>query len=354
VSSVSADVAATAARVGQLQELCTAIGGSPTGSASSLGASTDSAAAGTGADFASLLEARAAPATSAADVATPTVAVGAMATSGSGAGGNPDGPLINQAAQRYGINPALLYGVIRQESDFDPTAVSSAGAEGLAQIMPENFAGLGVSDPFDPVQSIDAGAQMLAQNLATFGGDATDALAAYNAGVGAVTTYDGVPPYAQTQNYVRQVLGYASEYQASADGDAPSPLTGVASSYGVDPADASTTTYTPLVAGESTDDPVAAAQYPWASDPTTTAAPQVASQDPTTAAQYPWTSDPTTPTPLVAGEDPVAAAQYPWTSDPTNSTPLVAGESTDDPAVAAQYPWAPDPAAVSKASGELA
>jgi len=149
---------------------------------------------------------------SATDPGATAVPVASAAPAGASSGESAYLPLIQQAAARYGIDPALLYGVVRQESAFDPNAVSSAGAEGLAQIMPSNFASLGITNPFDPAQSVDGGARMLAENLQTFGGNTTNALAAYNAGVGAVERSGGVPPYAETQNYVSQVLAYAGQY----------------------------------------------------------------------------------------------------------------------------------------------
>jgi soluble lytic murein transglycosylase-like protein len=121
--------------------------------------------------------------------------------------------LINAAAAKYGIDPALLKGLIRQESNFDPNAQSPAGASGLAQLMPGTAAALGVSNPLDPAQAIDGGAKYLSQQLEAFDGDVRKALAAYNAGPGAVSRYGGVPPYAETQNYVRMVMQYADEYR---------------------------------------------------------------------------------------------------------------------------------------------
>ena len=121
---------------------------------------------------------------------------------------------ITAAATKYGIDPALLKGLIRQESNFNASARSGAGAQGLTQLMPGTAATLGV-DPSDPAQAIDGGANYLKQQLDRFGGDPSKALAAYNAGPGAVAKYGGVPPYAETQNYVKNVLGYAAEYRGS-------------------------------------------------------------------------------------------------------------------------------------------
>jgi soluble lytic murein transglycosylase-like protein len=123
--------------------------------------------------------------------------------------------LIAQAAQRNGIDPAVLHGLIQQESGFDPSSQSSAGASGLTQLMPATASSLGVANPLDPAESIEGGARYLSQMMARFGGNTTDALAAYNAGPGAVQQYGGVPPYAETQGYVSKVLGYAEAFRQS-------------------------------------------------------------------------------------------------------------------------------------------
>ena len=152
--------------------------------------------------------------------AAPAAAVG---TSGG------DGPYkaeIDAAAAKYGIDPALLRGLIRQESNFNPSAGSPAGAQGLCQLMPGTAAALGCTNPLDPAQNIDAGAKYLRQQLDAFGGDVSKALAAYNAGPGAVKRYGGVPPYAETQNYVRQVQAYADQYRSQAQPAAATAATG--------------------------------------------------------------------------------------------------------------------------------
>jgi soluble lytic murein transglycosylase-like protein len=138
-------------------------------------------------------------------------------------GATPYDAEISAAAARHGVDPALLKGLIRQESGFDPNAGSPAGARGLAQLMPGTAAALGVTDPTDPAQAIEGGAKYLRQQLDAFGGDVSKALAAYNAGPGAVTRYGGVPPYAETQEYVRKVQAFAAGYR-SAPAATPSAL----------------------------------------------------------------------------------------------------------------------------------
>ncbi|HTW13769.1 MAG TPA: transglycosylase SLT domain-containing protein [Nocardioides sp.] len=136
-----------------------------------------------------------------------TAALG-RATSGGAGGISPDVPYANlftAAAERYGVQADLLAAVARQESGFDPKAVSHAGAQGLMQLMPATAKGLGVTDSFDPAQAVDGAARLLRDLLDRFG--RTDlALAGYNAGPGAVMRYQGIPPYPETQNYVRSIL----------------------------------------------------------------------------------------------------------------------------------------------------
>ncbi len=148
------------------------------------------------------------------------------ASSSSAAGGYV--PLIDQAAARNGLDPAVLYGLIQQESGFDPDARSSAGALGLTQLMPGTASTLGVSEPLNPAQSIEGGARYLGQLLRQFGGNVTDALAGYNAGAGAVERYGGVPPYSETQQYVVKVLENAAAYRQGASQDATAEGAGAA------------------------------------------------------------------------------------------------------------------------------
>ena len=129
--------------------------------------------------------------------------------------GTPYGAEITAAAKANGVDPALLAGLVKQESGFNPKAGSGAGAKGLTQLMPATAAGLGVTDVFDPVQSLNGGAKYLKQQLDAFGGDVTKALAAYNAGPGAVQRFGGVPPYSETQNYVRIVQANAASFRSA-------------------------------------------------------------------------------------------------------------------------------------------
>ncbi len=119
-----------------------------------------------------------------------------------------DRAAIAAAASAHGVAPALLAALLRSESGFDPRAVSPAGARGIAQLMPATAAGLGVRDPFDPDQAIPAAARLLGGHLRAFG-SVPLALAAYNAGPGAVRRYGGVPPYRETQAYVTRVMALA-------------------------------------------------------------------------------------------------------------------------------------------------
>jgi soluble lytic murein transglycosylase-like protein len=113
---------------------------------------------------------------------------------------------ISAAAQRHELDPALLSAVVGQESGFQSRAVSRAGALGLMQLMPETARELGVRDPFDPAQNVEGGAKYLRGLIDRYHGRLDLALAAYNAGPGAVDRFGAVPPYAETQAYVKNIL----------------------------------------------------------------------------------------------------------------------------------------------------
>ena len=121
--------------------------------------------------------------------------------------------IAEQAAIANGFDPKVFLAQIQAESGWNPNARSPAGAIGIAQIIPETAASWGV-DPTNPVDSLKAAAKAMGGYLRTYGGDYAKALAAYNAGPGAVAQYHGVPPYAETQNYVQNVLGSYEKYRA--------------------------------------------------------------------------------------------------------------------------------------------
>lgn len=116
--------------------------------------------------------------------------------------------IFEEASKKYQVPLALLKAVAKAESDFDPNEVSSSGAIGIMQLMPETAKGLGVTNPYDPEQNIMGGAKYLADKLKMYNGDVELALAAYNAGSGSVAKYGGVPPFKETQSYIKKVLAY--------------------------------------------------------------------------------------------------------------------------------------------------
>ncbi|HEX4691521.1 MAG TPA: lytic transglycosylase domain-containing protein [Solirubrobacteraceae bacterium] len=205
-------VESVVARVAQLQALLATPAGAPAQPASTAFAEQ---LAGASATPAATSDAAGPVAATAADWGASSVSA-TSATGGSLPASVPYHDEIVAAAKRHGLDPALLAGLIRQESGFNPNAGSSAGAQGLAQLMPATARGLGVTDPLDPAQSIEGGAKYLAAQMQRFGGDVPRALAAYNAGPGAVERFGGVPPYTETQNYVRSVQAFAAGYRGSA------------------------------------------------------------------------------------------------------------------------------------------
>ena len=123
--------------------------------------------------------------------------------------------LINKYAQKNNLDPDFIKAVVKQESGFNPDAKSKCGAMGLMQLMPQTAKGLGVIDAFDPEQNIDGGTRYLKSMMNRFNNDPKLALAAYNAGPAAVQKYGDIPPYRETQNYVKNIL---SSYEAMKGG----------------------------------------------------------------------------------------------------------------------------------------
>jgi soluble lytic murein transglycosylase-like protein len=124
--------------------------------------------------------------------------------------------LVREAAARCGVDPALVRAVIANESGFDPSATSACGAAGLMQLMPQTARALGVDDPYRPDANVAGGTRYLRSLLDRFHGDVKLAVAAYNAGPGAVAEHGGVPPYAETERYVGAVLDDYARYRACA------------------------------------------------------------------------------------------------------------------------------------------
>jgi soluble lytic murein transglycosylase len=125
--------------------------------------------------------------------------------------------LIEMNARRFSLDGALIMAVIKVESDFDPATISHRGAQGLMQLMPDTAREVGVDNPFDPSESISGGSMYLRRMLDSFDSNLDYALAAYNAGPTAVRKYGGIPPYQETQNYVKKVKQYIEYYRRSKD-----------------------------------------------------------------------------------------------------------------------------------------
>jgi len=121
--------------------------------------------------------------------------------------------LIKEISQKYNVNPALVKAVIKAESDFNPYAVSKKGARGLMQLMPKTMKDLKVYDPFHPRDNINGGVKFLKRMLTRFNNNIPLSLAAYNAGAETVEKYEDIPPYQETQHYVKKVLNYFDRYR---------------------------------------------------------------------------------------------------------------------------------------------
>jgi len=129
--------------------------------------------------------------------------------------------LVQTNSQAWGVDPDLIRAVMANESAFNPNATSSAGAQGLMQLMPETAASLGVADAYNPEQNVWGGTRYLRSMLDRFGGNMTKAVAAYNAGPNAVEQYGGIPPYPETQSYVENVLNTYQQYKNAQQGPVP-------------------------------------------------------------------------------------------------------------------------------------
>lgn len=192
-------------RIAQIQSLVAQA--APAAASSTTAATTAASGTASSTDFASTLSA-------ASTGTTATLAAARTSTTAATVPADLE-PLIRSAAAQAGVDPALVAAVAKAESGFRTDAGSPAGARGLMQLMPSTAVGLGVTDILDPAQNLNAGARYLRQQLDRFGGDTQLALAAYNAGPGAVSRFGGIPPYQETQTYVARVMDNYSAYRGT-------------------------------------------------------------------------------------------------------------------------------------------